>query len=119
MILFVNERNEIKDVGKTDKFGLSALVVDDKDNPFMGWSKQKICCYKVQVIHNRIIGFTPYIDTRIMEHFDDLSKVDEEGAIQIEDTQVGLMETYEIADTNSTDIADLMAAVEELYEMMM
>ena len=41
MILFVNERNEIKDVDKTDKFGLSALVVDDKDNPFIGWSKQK------------------------------------------------------------------------------
>lgn len=118
MILFVNEKNEIKDVGKTDKFGLSALVVDDKDNPFIGWSKQKICCYKVTVISSRIVGFTPYIDTRIMEQIDDLSKVDEQGAVQIEDTQNGLMETYEIADTNSTDISDLRTAIEELYEMM-
>ena len=40
---------------------------------------------------------TPYVDTRIIEHIDQLGKE---------------------SDTNASDAADLRAAIEELYEML-
>lgn len=67
MILYTNERGEIKDVGSTTKSNLNILIVSDEDNPFEGWSKAKICCYKVQVQNERITMLTPYVDSRIVE----------------------------------------------------
>lgn len=67
MILYTNERGEIKDVGSTTKSNLNILIVNDEDNPFKGWSKAKICCYKVQVQNEHIVMMTPYVDSRIVE----------------------------------------------------
>ena len=98
MILYVNENNEIKDVNTTSDPSLIALEVNDETNPFKGWSIAKICCFKVAVSdEGNITMLTPYIDSRLIEHIDQL------GA----GSQV-----------NASDTADLRAAIEELYEML-
>ena len=48
MILFVNDKNEIKDVDTTKDSTLKAYEIADSDlNPFANWSVDKICCYRV------------------------------------------------------------------------
>jgi hypothetical protein len=37
---------------------------------------------------------------------------------QIAETREGLMETYEATDLNTSDIADLRTALEEVYELL-
>lgn len=97
MILYVNENNEIKDVNSTTDPSLIALEVNDEANPFEGWSTAKICCYQVNVIDGMVTMMTPYIDSRIIEHIDQLGKE---------------------SDLNASDAADLRAAIEELYELL-
>lgn len=74
MILYVNSRNEVKDVNTTTNTSLTPLEVSDENNPFTGWSVAKICCYKVTVKDGLITMFTPYVDLRIIEHIDRLAK---------------------------------------------
>ena len=97
MILYVNNKNEIKDVNTTSDPSLIALEVNDETNPFEGWSIAKICCYQVNVEDGIVTMMTPYIDSRIIEHIDQLGKE---------------------SDMNASDAADLRAAIEELYEML-
>ena len=97
MILYVNNENEIKDVNTTSDPSLIALEINDETNPFKGWSIAKICCYKVIVVNGEIVMLTPYVDSKLIEHID----------------QLGIE-----AQINATDAADLRAAVEELYEML-
>lgn len=119
MIIFINEKNQIKDIGSTNKDNLTAIVIPKEDNPFEGWSNAKICCYAVQLTNDgKVIGYYPYIDTRLIPKIEDMGYVDDENTQQIIETQEGLMETYETADINSSDIEDLRSAVEELYEML-
>ena len=47
-----------------------------------------------------------------------IGKVEKRLDADIEDTQNGLMETYDLTANNSDEIADCRAALEELYEMM-
>ena len=82
---------------------------------------------------------TPYVDSRLLYHIDQLGlqgdsntkdiadnregimevyESEEENAAEIADTREGLIEVYEGEETNSSDIADLREAVMELYEMM-
>lgn len=76
MILYVNERNEIKDVNTTSDPSLIALEVnDDEFNPFKDWTKAKICCYKVTVQDGMVTSMSPYIDSRIIEY---MSRLDSE-----------------------------------------
>ena len=49
MILFLDSENRIKDVESTEDPSLIRVVVDDEENPFIGWAREKICCYKVYV----------------------------------------------------------------------
>ena len=99
MILYVNENNEIKDVNVTSDPSLIPLQVDDnEENPFATWSVAKICCYKVEVNDGVVTMMTPYIDSRLLEHIDQLGKE---------------------SDLNASDASDLRAAVEELYELML
>lgn len=72
MILYVNDKNEIKDVNYTSDENLTPLLVNDNtnDNPFLSWSPAKICCYKVEVKNGIVTMFTPYIDSRIIEHIE-------------------------------------------------
>ena len=97
MILYVNENNEIKDVNTTSNPSLIPLEINDETNPFEGWSIAKICCYQVNVAEGDVIMMTPYVDTKIIEHIDQLGKE---------------------SDINASDAADLRAAIEELYEML-
>lgn len=72
MILYVNKNNEIKDVNYTSDKNLISLEVNDKfpDNPFLSWSVAKICCYKVEVKDGVVTGYTPYVDSKIVEHIE-------------------------------------------------
>ena len=74
MILYVNQNNEVKDVNTTSDPTLTALTVNDTDNPFASWSTAKICCYKVEVKNGEITMYTPYVDSRLIEHIDMLGK---------------------------------------------
>ena len=57
MIIFVNERNEIKDVDVTRDETLTAYEITG-DNPFANWPVDKICCYRV--------GLTPETVTEVI-----------------------------------------------------
>lgn len=98
MILYVNENNEIKDVNTTSDPSLIPLEINDNElNLFKDWNTAKICCYKVTVQDGMITMMAPYIDSRLIEHIDQLGAE---------------------AQVNASDAADLRAAIEELYEMM-
>lgn len=74
MILYVNEKNEIKSVNSTTDETLTALEVNDEGNPFADWSVEKICCYKVNVENGYVTMYTPYIETGVIERIDNLAK---------------------------------------------
>ena len=77
MIIFVNNKNEIKDVDATRDETLTAYEIAATDNPFEGWAADKICCYRVGLTPEIADGeetgkylvtmMTPYIDSRIIE----------------------------------------------------
>ena len=122
MFIFVNENNEIKDVGNTSDTSLTCIEINDVDNPFSNWSVAKICCYKVNVSDGMVTMMIPYVDTRIIEHIDQLGKqVDnntsgiQTNSVDIITTQEGLAETYE--ETN-TSITQLEEALVEVYEII-
>lgn len=98
MIVFTDDEGRIKDVNTTSDPNLTRVEVDDEENPLAGWSKVKICSYRVNVQDGHITMLTPYRDTRIIEALD----------------KVG-----ESADTNELDISDVREAIMELYEMIM
>ncbi len=74
MILFVNDKQEIHDVGSTTDKTLSPLYVDESNEmfPFKGWSVAKICCYRVSVSEGVVVMMTPYVDSNIIAHIDQL-----------------------------------------------
>ena len=73
MIVFINEKNEIKDVNVTEDENLTPIEIDN-DSPLASWSIAKVCCHKVILHDGKYAGFTPYVDTKIIEHIDRLSK---------------------------------------------
>lgn len=117
MILYVNERGEIHDVGTTENPELTAVEITD--GTFDGWSNAKICCYRIETDgEGNVTMLTPYIDSRLLETIDRLGKADQVNASDISDNREGIMETFEEAESNSSDISDLREAVIELYEMI-
>ena len=74
MILFVNDKQEIHDVNTTADKTLSPLYVKetDENKPLITWSVAKICCYKVTVSGGFITMYTPYVDSNIISHIDQL-----------------------------------------------
>ena len=116
MIVFINERNEIKDVNETKDETLTPIEVED--GAFKGWCVAKICCFKVILRDGEFCGFTPYIDSRIIEHIDRLGSGNEKNASDVVDTQMALTEAYDQTLTNSDDITDMQLALAEVYELM-
>lgn len=117
MILFINSKNEIKDVNETSDENLRAIEVDDESTPFANWSVAKICCHKVMLNEEgKYTGFTPYVDTRIIEHIERLGLGNEQNATDITDAQLGIMETYEKTELNTEEITNIQLAIMELYE---
>ena len=99
MILFVNNRNEIKDVNTTKDTSLRPYEIADSDlNPFANWSTAKICCYKVNLVPDAETGkyfismMTPYIDSRIIEHIEQLGNQNETNTAAVLETQDALCE---------------------------
>lgn len=72
MKIYVNERNEIHEVNTWSDPSLTELEVTD--GTFDGWSEAKICCYKVSVLYGKVTMMTPYVDSRLIEHIDQLGK---------------------------------------------
>lgn len=72
MKIYVNERNEIHEVNTCSDPSLIELEV--KDGTFDGWSEAKICCYKATVNEGKVTMMTPYVDSRLIEHIDQLGK---------------------------------------------
>ena len=81
MILFINKKNEIKDVNATTDASLTPVEVSDTE--FQGWSVAKICCHKICLTEDgQYQGFTPYVDTKIIEHIERLGTENEHNAEQ-------------------------------------
>ena len=82
MIVFVDSEGRIKAVGKTTDNTLTPLEILDNEeaNPFLTWSKAKICCYKVTVTDGRVTMYTPYVDNRIIDQIDFIGHEAEDNA---------------------------------------
>lgn len=119
MYVSVNKKNEIKMVGVSTDPSLSSLYIDDEKNPFEGWSEAKICCYKVHVINGIVMVMTPYVDSKLLDHFDQVGNATELNASDISDNRDGLMETFEASMINTDDISALREGLEEVYEMLL
>ena len=74
MKVYVNDRNEIKDVHSTNDKTLTEVFINDEENPFKDWSIAKICCYRVDVREGVVCMFTPYVNSLIVEHLDRLGE---------------------------------------------
>lgn len=96
MIIYVNESDEIKDVGTTNDHTLIPIeILDDDENPFTNWSSAKICCHKVKVNNGHVVMLTSYVDSRIIKHIDDLANSIKSNSLDILDNQLSLVEIYE------------------------
>lgn len=72
MKIYVNDKGEIHEANTCSDPSLIELEVTD--GTFDGWSEAKICCYKVSVLYGKVIMMTPYVDSRLIEHIDQLGK---------------------------------------------
>lgn len=72
MIVYTNSAGEIKDVNTTTDPTLTAQEITD--GTFDGMSTALICCYRVTVQDGVVVSKTPYIDSRLLEHIDQLGK---------------------------------------------
>ena len=70
MKIYVNDKGEIHST--TPNPTLTEIAVTD--GTFDGWSDAKICCYKVKVDNGNVTMMTPYVDSRLIEHIDQLGK---------------------------------------------
>lgn len=106
MLIFENERLEIHDVGTNSKSDPSLTEVEVADGTFDGWSNAKICCYKAQVTNGHVVMLTPYVDSRLIEHIDQLGV---QGDHNTEENVV----TTETVDSIMTDMLPEFAATDE------
>jgi hypothetical protein len=76
MILYLNDKSEIHDVNSTEDVSLTPVYVDENNEkfPFKGMSNEGICCYKVTVNDGVITMFTPYVDSQVVPHINQLGK---------------------------------------------
>ena len=72
MLIFENSNLEIHDVGSSTDPTLTPIEVTD--GTFDGWSVAKICCYRAQVVDGNVVMLTPYVDSRLIEHIDQLGQ---------------------------------------------
>ena len=122
MILYVNDRNEVKDVHSTNDTSLTEVFINDEGNPFENWSVAKICCYRVDVREGVVCMFTPYVNSLIIEHLDRLGTQNGQTEETVTNLEVAVCENYESAEiykeeTNS-QLDNLQLALVEVYEMI-
>ena len=75
MIIFTDERGNIFDVGSTTDPTL--IPTEITDGTFDGWSVAKICCYRCEVVDGNVVMMTPRVDSRLIEHIDQLGRQNE------------------------------------------
>lgn len=119
MVVFVNSKGEIKDVGSTNQVDLIGVVLRDEENPFKDWSIAKICCYRIETFDGYVTMMTPYVDTRIIEHIEQLGQQVQIAGKNISETNDGLIETYEDTLSNIERVSQCEDAIIEIYEMML
>ena len=119
MVLYVNGKNEIKDVNVTTDKTLRPLEIVDEWNPFLNWPVAKICCYRVSVSNGIVTMMTPYVDTRLMEHIAKLGSKDELIEADVTNTQIGLVENYGIALATAEEVTDCQLALVEVYNLLL
>lgn len=95
MKVYINSQNEIKDVHYTTDETLT--MVEVPEGWFDGWSEAKILCFKVILHEGAFAGYTPAVDTRIIEHLDNLGKANERNASDVTDIQMAMAELYEMS----------------------
>lgn len=93
MKVYVNSKNEIKDVHSTTNGSLT--MVELPEGVFEGWSEAKILCYKLTLKDGVYAGYGPAVDTRIIEHIDNLGKANERNASDIGDIALAIIEMLE------------------------
>jgi len=96
MILYVNDRNEIKDVDSTANESLLAVEISDMGNPFQDWTKSKICCFKVEVTGGKVTMYAPYVNSEIIEHLDRLNSMNLSVSNSVTDIELAMTELYEM-----------------------
>lgn len=74
MKVFVDKDGCIRAVGSTTDTSLTEVIINDETNPFKDWSAAKICCYKVTVQEGIVTMYTPYVDSNLIAHIDQLGK---------------------------------------------
>ena len=115
MILFVNDKGEIRDIDSTEDKSLKELEITG-NNPFEGWSDARIRCYRVEVRDGEVVMMTPYVSSTILDHIDYLGHGTERVAENIINTQMALTETFEQAEKNGDQLTDAEIAIAEVYE---
>lgn len=111
MILYINSENEIKDVNETSDENLTAIEISDESNPFAGWSVAKICCHKISLNEDgQYDGFTPYVDSRIIEHIERLGLGNEKTDAK---TNMVSEETAMLSETLDVLISDIIPSLTE------
>ena len=107
MKVYINQNNEIKAVNTASDASLLELDILDEFNPFAEWSEEKICCYKVNVKDGRVVMMTPYVDSKLIEHFDI-------GGRLHTDNSEALFDLADLAGSNSEAIYDLAECMSDL-----
>lgn len=83
MKIFINERNEIKDVYTTNNKSLKEIEANNLI--FNGMSEAKICCQKVELDENdQIISYMLYVPYCVVDTLDKLSLTNELNAANID-----------------------------------
>lgn len=114
MTIYVNERNEIKDVGAT--LDSTLIPIEVTDGTFDNWCIARICCYKVNVVNGFVTMLTPYVDSRLIEHINQLGTSTEDNKGNIEDNSEGIYDLAEIVSEDSLSIYDLAEIINSLDE---
>ena len=134
MVIFINNKNQIKAVNSTNDPDLKAYELVEKSNPFNTWSIAKICCYEVEVYPEKIPESTengtvlketgkyfitmmaPYVDSHLIPFIDFLGRSEEQNATQTIENGGGLLELAEIIDENMSAILDMAEHIASLEE---
>lgn len=79
MKIFVNNKNQIIDVGNTEDPSLKEIYVNEnlESFPFKGWSTAKICCYMVNVSDGVVTMYTPYRPSSTLDYIDEIGHIAE------------------------------------------
>ena len=72
MTIYINDRNEIHDVGSTTDPKLTPIEVTDGSLDDM--SEALICCYRVNVVDGVVTMRTPYVPSTVLESIDRLGR---------------------------------------------